>query len=118
MKDLIDIAGGYTELADPKQIIINNNEIDLLIDREFDRINLIQPRYLSDLDNAYLKARTSFNRGKISSGNINFTENIMNFKLVSGDEIIIPKKFDYVEVIGAVVYPGRYAGPVRLYHPP
>ena len=108
VKELIAIAGGYTDLADVKQIIINNHEIDLLTDSEFDRINLIQPQYLSDLDNAYLKARTSFNRGRISSGSTDFTEDIMNFKLVSGDEVFIPKKFDYIEVIGAVNLPGRY----------
>ena len=108
VEDLIKIAGGYTELADKKQIIINNNEIDILIDKELNRISLIQPQYLSDLDNAYLKARTSFNRGKISSGSINLTEDIMDFELLPGDEIIVPKKIDYVEVIGAVIHPGRY----------
>ena len=33
----------------------------------------------------------------------------MNFKLTSGDEILIPKKINYIEVIGGVVHPGRYS---------
>ena len=108
VKDLIVIAGGYTDFADVKKIIINNHEVDLQIDSEFDRINLIEPQVLSDLDNAYLKARTSFNKGRISSGSAGFTEDIMNFKLLLGDEVFVPKKFDYIEVIGAVNQPGRY----------
>ena len=48
------------------------------------------------------------NRGKISSGNQIFTENIMTFKLNSGDQIFIPRKNDYIEVIGGVVHPSRY----------
>ena len=108
VKDIIETAGGYTDIADTSQIIINNHEIDLLVDRELNRINLIPPQYLSNLDHAYLKARTSISKGKISSGNTTFTEDIMDFKLTPGDEILIPKKFNYIEVIGGVIHPGRY----------
>ena len=108
VKDMIEIAGGYTYLADRDQIIINNQEIDLLEDSESSRITKIAPENLSNIDKSYLKARSAISKGKISSGNKNFTKEIMTFNLSPGDQIFIPKKINYIEIIGAILHPGRY----------
>ena len=60
------------------------------------------------MEKAYIKARNGISKGLISSSSQEFTSSISSFKLSSGDKIYIPERFDYVEVIGAVVHPGRY----------
>ena len=106
---LISLAGGLTSKADTSQIIINNNSINLDKDIELQRISIIPDMDRTPSEKAYVKARKKINKGSLLSNDITFTEFIKNIKPEADDEIIIPIKINYVEVIGAVVYPGRYS---------
>jgi len=108
-KDLINIAGGYTDFADRNQIYINNEVIAKTSDLEVKRILLIPQMDRTSSEISYLKARKKISKGSIVSNDDIFTNKIMNFIPEPQDEIYIPRKFEYIEVIGAVKHPGRYA---------
>lgn len=108
VKDILEKCGGLTEKGDYNQIIINNKLIASTQDVELKRILQIPPENRSTVEKAYIKARNGISKGLISSSSLDFTTSILDFKLSSGDNIYIPERLDYVEVIGAVVHPGRY----------
>ena len=107
-KKLIELAGGYTNDADVNQIQINNEELSDITDLELNRILLIPPMDRTPSEISYLKARKKINKGSIISNDSNFTLNIMEFAPEPNDIIFIPRSFKYIEVIGAVIHPGRY----------
>ena len=39
---------------------------------------------------------------------LNRTKAILKYKVQNQDKIFIPKKIDYIEIIGAIKFPGRY----------
>ena len=106
--EILKKCGGLTEKGDNSQIVINNELIASTEDIELNRILQIPAENRNTVENSYIKARNGISKGMISSSSPKFTESILNFKLSSGDHIIIPERLDYVEVIGAVVHPGRY----------
>lgn len=106
--DLIDKCGGITQNGDLKSIIINNILIEQTEDSELRRILQIPSENRSITELAYIKARNGITKGLIKSSNQEFTNSIYNFTISSGDNIIIPRKLNYIEVIGAVKNPGRY----------
>ena len=108
-KDIIILAGGFTDKADTNQLIINNEIIQLNQDLELERIRLIPPMDRTPSEKSYLTARKKITKGTIRSNDLYFSNYIKNNKPESGDEIIISEKIDYIEVIGAVLHPGRYA---------
>ena len=57
-------------------------------------------------EKAYIKARIRTQKGSLETS----LNNVINDQhiIVSNDNIHIPKYFPYVEVIGAVNFPGRY----------
>jgi len=107
-KDIIILAGGFTDKADTNQLIINNEIIQLNQDLELERIRLIPPMDRTPSEKSYLTARKKITKGTIRSNDLYFSNYIKNNKPESGDEIIISEKIDYIEVIGAVLHPGRY----------
>ena len=106
--NLIEKCGGVTFMGDKNSIIINNTLIEQNPDSELRRILQIPVENRNNTEISYVKARNSITKGLIRSNNIEFTNSIYNFLLSPGDHIIIPKKIDYVEVIGAIKHPGRY----------
>ncbi len=57
--------------------------------------------------NTYVKARIRTQKGslEIALNSISKRDHL----LANNDEILIPKSFPYIEVIGAISHPGRYA---------
>ncbi|MBC8213923.1 MAG: SLBB domain-containing protein [Candidatus Marinimicrobia bacterium] len=108
IRELMNKCGGYSNKADKNKIIINNKQISSIRDHELDRIRLIPNENRSDTEKAYLKARSGITKGLISSSSIEYTQSIMNYVINSGDIITIPNIVEYIEVLGAVLYPGRY----------
>lgn len=105
---IIEKAGGYTDRADQSKIMVNNQSIAKIRDIEYERIALIPYEDRSDAEKAYIKARSRTTKGTISSSSDKYTETIMNFPLQINDVIIIPPIQKYVELLGAVMFPGRY----------
>ena len=107
-KQIIELAGGYTDKADTTQIEVNNEIIQLNKDLELERIKLIPPINRTPSEKSYIIARKKIVKGTIKSNDLSFSNFIKLNTPESGDEIRISKKIDYVEVIGAVSHPGRY----------
>ncbi len=105
---IIEKAGGYTDRADQSKILVNNQSIAKIRDIEYERIALIPYENRSDAEKAYVKARSRTVKGTISSSSEKYTNIIMDFPLQIDDVISIPPKQEYVELLGAVVFPGRY----------
>ena len=47
-------------------------------------------------------------KGTIESSSLEQAESLMDLPLVNEDQIIILENFDYIEILGAVLKPGRY----------
>ena len=101
-------AGGFTASADQTKLIINNRSISRIPDREKNRILLIPDENRSPEEKAYIKARMLTKKGTIESSSVEQTQSLMDLPLVNKDQIIIPENFDYIEILGGVLKPGRY----------
>ena len=106
INEIIMVAGGFLPTADTSRIFINNSEIANIPDRELERILLKAEPYRSIEEQAYVKARLRTEKGALetSLNNIKHKDHLVSNK----DIIYIPRHFPYVEVIGAVLSPGRY----------
>ena len=109
VKEILSRSGGYTKSADQTKFFINNKSISEIPDREKERIFLIEENNRSAEEKAYIKARTLTEKGTIESTSKAQLETLMDFKLAKNDEIYIPENFDYIEILGGIKKPGRYA---------
>ena len=100
--------GGFTTRADQSKIIINNKSIADIPDRENTRILLIPDENRSSEEKAYIKARMLTKKGTIESSSLEQAKSLMSLPLVNGDQIVILENFDYIEILGGVLKPGRY----------
>jgi polysaccharide export outer membrane protein len=107
--DILSKSGGYTDYADSSKMIISNDFIEEIPDKEKMRILFIPEENRSGAERAYIKARMLTQKGTLESNSINQTQSIADFKLLKNDIITIPENFSFVEVLGAVENPGRYA---------
>jgi protein involved in polysaccharide export with SLBB domain len=106
--DIITKAGGYTKRANPSNIMVNNSSIKKIPDRELERILLIPEENRGQSERAYIKARALTIKGSIESNSMNQSKELMNFTLVNNDEIYVPENFNYIEILGGILKPGRY----------
>jgi protein involved in polysaccharide export with SLBB domain len=106
--DALQKVGGFTTRADQSKIIINNKSIAKIPDRENKRILLIPDENRSPEEKAYIKARILTKKGTIESSSLEQAESLMSLPLVNEDEIVILENFDYIEILGGVLKPGRY----------
>ena len=106
--DILAKAGGYTDKADKTKLFINNESISKIPDREKNRIMIIPEQNRSAEEKAYIKARMLTKKGTIESTSFDHANSLLNLNVTKNDEIIIPENFDYIEVLGAVLKPGRY----------
>ena len=100
--------GGFTSRADQTKLIINNRSIARIPDRENNRILLIPEENRSPEEKAYIKARMLTKKGTIESSSLEQAESLMDLPLVNKDQIVILENFNYIEILGAVLKPGRY----------
>ncbi len=106
--ELISRCGGLSSKGDVSKILINNMAISRLPDIELERITLIPEEYRSEEEKAYIKARARTPKGIMSSSDMKFTNEILSFTLNRNDEVFIPEILEYIEILGAVIHPGRY----------
>jgi len=108
IREILDKCGGYALKADINKVIVNNEEIAKISDPELNRILLILDENRSDAEKAYIKARSGITKGLISSSSLDYTQSILDYVINAGDVITIPRIVEYIEVLGAVLHPGRY----------
>lgn len=106
--EALNKVGGFTARADQTKLIINNRSIALIPDREKDRILLIPDENRSPEEKAYIKARMLTKKGTIESSSLEQVKSLMSLPLVNEDQIVILENFDYIEILGGVLKPGRY----------
>ena len=104
--ELINLSGGFTESADTTKVLFKNKNISEIPDRELERVLLKSELNRSIEEKAYIKARVRTQKGSLETS-LNNVINDQNI-IVANDQIHIPKYFPYIEVIGAVNFPGRY----------
>ena len=108
VQDIIDKAGGYSSLADKNKISIINsssfnektnldNESNYLYRREFH--DYIHKSYEINELNQLVPIN--------ASGQIQVTK-VLNYNVYDRDLIEIPKNFPFIEISGAIKYPGLY----------
>ena len=106
--EALNKVGGFTARADQTKLIINNRSIALIPDREKDRILFIPDENRSPEEKAYIKARMLTKKGTIESSSLEQAKSLMSLPLVNEDQIVILENFDYIEILGGVLKPGRY----------
>ena len=106
--DALKKVGGFTARADQTKLIINNKSIAIIPDREKNRILLIPDENRSSEEKAYIKARILTKKGTIESSSSEQAKSLMNLPLVNNDQIVILENFNYIEILGGVLKPGRY----------
>ena len=106
LRKLLNQAGGYSSKADQTRITISSaGRSD---DKEAERISTIPYPDRTDTELSYLRARIRAIKGGVNLTSAEMVSKAMNFKLETGDAIIIPMYFGEVEIIGGVLFPGRY----------
>ncbi len=120
LEQVISQAGGLTDKADISNISISNNFIKNTNDFELEKIKIILKnedftKKISESDISYIRNRLLFPRGTIRSKTYEHAAQLLEINLFPGDQIYIPSKMDFIEVIGAVQFPGRiqYADGVK-----
>ena len=112
--EVLEKAGGYTSKADKTKLFINNKSISAIPDREKNRILIIPEENRSAEEKAYIKARMLTEKGTIESTSLTHAQSLMDLNVTKNDEIIIPENFNYIEVLGAVLKPGRYPFDMKI----
>ena len=105
--DIIEEAGGFLSDSDSTKFYINNRTISSSPDRELERILLKEEISRSVEEKSYVKARIRTQKGSLEIATNSISERA--HLLTNNDEILIPKSFPYIEIIGAISFPGRYA---------
>ena len=88
--------------------MINYNMLKNTSSVEISRISNINSEYRSDFDESFLGSRIRSQKGLIRINNKEDLNKFLDLKVSDGDIIIIPKKIEYIEIIGAVNKPGTY----------
>jgi len=112
LEQVISQAGGLTDKADISNISISNSFIKNTNDFELEKIKIILKnedftKKISESDISYIRNRLLFPRGSIRSKTYEHAIQLLEMNLFPGDEVYIPSKMDFIEVIGAVQFPGR-----------
>ena len=112
LRKILNQAGGYSSKADQSKITITSAGIS--VDKEAERISTIPYPDRTDTELSYLRARIRSVKGGVSLTSSEMVSKAMNFKLETGDAIFIPMYFGEVEIIGGVLFPGRYPFEPRM----
>ena len=88
--------------------ILNYNMLKKYSSNEIDRISNIGSEYRSDFDESFLTSRIRAQKGLVYINNKKVLNKWLDLEVSNGDIIIIPNKFEYIEIIGAINSPGSY----------
>jgi len=106
LRKILNQAGGYSSKADRSRLTLSST--GMKVDKEAERIATIPYSDRTNTELSYLRARIRAEKGGIHLTSPEMILKAMSFKLETGDVIHIPMYFGEVEIIGGVLYPGRY----------
>lgn len=110
--DLIQMAGGLTEDADPSNAVVLNSAFNAEPDPEFERLRQRTMMDLTPIEYSYLRSKTRQAKGRYS---VDFARIIKtegaegDIILQDSDVVWIPQKMDMIWVSGQVRNPGLIA---------
>jgi protein involved in polysaccharide export with SLBB domain len=108
LKDVINMAGGFTEdAALESSVLVRRKEFEVE-DKEFNRLMSMKSEDMSEEERRYFRLRIRENRGLIAVDfkNLN-TDDAGNTILQEKDSVHIASKRSFVNIIGRVNSPGR-----------
>ena len=100
IKDLLDKAGGYTSFADRDKILFTSKYAEKYSQE-------LKGAYHDYVDKSYRLDNPDDIRFFYSS-NKTYTNEVLDYKLYDNDIVEVPKYHPFIEIIGAVQYPGLY----------
>ena len=100
IKNLVDKAGGYTSLADRDKILFTSKYAEKYSQK-------LKGAYHDYVDKSYRLDNPDDIRFFYSS-NKAYTNEVLDYKLYDNDIVEVPKYHPFIEIIGAVQYPGLY----------
>ena len=109
VKDIIQKAGGYTALADKNKISIFNIDNSSLELEASESENALYRQEFHDYIHKSYKINEHSQLVPMNSSSKYQTEKMLAYNVYDGDTIEIPKDYPYIEVVGAVKYPGLYS---------
>ena len=100
IKDLISKAAGYTSFADKDKILFTSEYIEKYSQK-------LKGDYYDYIDKSY-RLDNPDNIRFLYSSNKAYTNEVLDYNLYNNDVVEVPRYHPFIEVIGAVQYPGLY----------
>ena len=115
LKDVIKRAGGFTSEASLIEAKVIRGNKESRLDPEFERLKKMQVSEMTEMEYEYFKLKSREISGRMSVDFVRlFTmgDSTQNIILRDGDQIIVPRRKNFVRVSGQVLFPGNV-----IYHP-
>ena len=108
VRDIIDKAGGYSSLADRNKIsIINNTSFDEKSNLDNESTFLYRKEFHDYIHKSY-EINELNQLIPINASGEKQVKKVLDYNVYDGYFIEIPKKFPFIEISGAIKYPGLY----------
>ena len=100
--DLISLAGGFSNQANQKIVMIENQ-----VEGGLDLNNIInKPKeYITESDVSFVDVGLDYH---LNSKSIINNKEFAEYKLMNGDEVSVLPKVNFIEIVGAINRPGKY----------
>jgi len=115
LKDVIERAGGFTSEASLIEAKVIRGDRQSRLDPEFERLKKMQVSEMTEMEYEYFKLKSRETSGRMSVDFIRLFlmgDSTQNIVLRDGDQIIVPRRKNFVRVSGQVLFPGNV-----IYHP-
>jgi protein involved in polysaccharide export with SLBB domain len=112
LRKIVDSAGGFTEEADLAHAYVIRRAQPAWQTERAERVDKIPVEILSRLESDWIQAEALSMPGRVSTDFVALFEKAQlqyDLMLADGDQVIVPKQTNYVNVIGQVVQPGLVA---------
>ncbi len=110
LTDLVRQAGGFTSEASLIEARLIRRSSEDKNDPEFERLKKMQPSEMTEMEYDYFKLKSREQPGRMSVDFVRLFvqgDSTQNVLLKNGDVLIIPKRKNFVQVAGQVLFPGN-----------
>ncbi len=110
LSDLIRRAGGFTSEASLVEARLIRRSSEDKKDREFERLKKMQPSEMTEMEYEYFKLKSRELPGRMSVDFVRLFvqgDSTQDVILKNGDVVSIPKRKNFVQVAGQVLFPGN-----------
>ena len=107
---IIQIAGGFSEEASLNEAKVIRGQEVLKSDPEFERLKNMNPADMTDMEYSYFKNKSQEIQGSMAvdfERLFKLNDQSQDIILQDGDEVIIPKKRNFIRVSGAILFSGN-----------